>query len=87
MNDVFGRLLDGSCAETAQSMSAHADGELRGLRRLRVTRHLALCPKCREVHQALVATIAGLRSLRDEEPPPRPALADVVVRRIREGGT
>jgi anti-sigma factor RsiW len=84
---MIARLLMGSCAETAARMSDHADGELRGLRRLRVAGHLARCERCRAIYEALVATIAGLRSLGAEQPEARPDLAlDVVARIRREGG-
>lgn len=77
----------GSCAETALLMSDYADAELRGFRRWRVARHLAACDRCRAMYEALVATIRGLRSLRDAEPEARPGFVEGVVARIRsEGG-
>lgn len=64
-------------------MSAYADRELRGWRRLRVARHLASCERCRAVLESLLDTLERLRQLGRSEPPPRPAVADAVVARIR----
>jgi predicted anti-sigma-YlaC factor YlaD len=49
-------LLEASCAAASEALSDRLDGELRGLRRLRVGRHLACCAGCR-------ATIASLARL------------------------
>ena len=77
----------GSCHQTALRMSAHAEGELRGVRRWRVSGHLARCERCRSIFETLLATIELLRSAGRLEPSPRPQLADRVVARIRrEGG-
>jgi predicted anti-sigma-YlaC factor YlaD len=75
-------LFTASCAVTARHLSEHLDGELRGLRRLRVARHLGECPRCRAVYETLVRTVSSLRALGRELPPERPELADAVVRRI-----
>lgn len=80
---MIGYLLNGTCGDTAAALSAHADGELRGWRRLRVSRHLARCERCGKIYRSVVATIAGLRSLAGEQPPPSPGIADAVVQRIR----
>ena len=68
--------------ETAALMSAHAEGELRGFRRLRVVRHLEACEVCRAIFGTLVATIDALRGLGRIEAEPMPQLADAVVTRI-----
>ncbi len=74
--------LNGSHEETQEFMSAYAEGELRGLRRWRVGRHLARCEICKGVYRAFLATLDGLRNLR-AEPPPDPSLPDSVLERIR----
>jgi len=70
-----------TCAETSASLSAHLDGELRGLQRWRVLRHLATCERCQAVLRSLRETIENLRAL-GGDPEPKPALADRVVERI-----
>ena len=62
--------LNGSHAETARHMSAFAEGELRGYRGWRVSRHLARCAKCQAVYRSFLATLAALRELGRGEPPP-----------------
>lgn len=84
---MLGSVLMGSCHETARRMSAYAEGELRGVRRWRVSGHLSRCERCRAIFHALLATIELLRSAGQLEPAARPELADRVVARIRrEGG-
>jgi anti-sigma factor RsiW len=80
---MIGRLLMGTCAQTALRMSEQAEGELHGTRRWRMARHLAACDRCRAMYRALVATIAGLRLLRESEPETRPGFVADVVARIR----
>jgi predicted anti-sigma-YlaC factor YlaD len=77
-------IWNGSCHETGEHLSEHLDGELRGLRRLRVTRHLARCELCRAVLRSLTRTLEELRSLGRVEPPPSPSVAPAVIARIRE---
>ncbi len=74
----------GSCAETRELLSAHVEGELTGLRRLRVRLHLAGCDACSAVVRSLRATIERLRDL-DEHfaPEPAPSAASDVLERIR----
>jgi anti-sigma factor RsiW len=61
--------LNGSHAETARHMSAVAEGELRGYRGWRVSRHLARCAKCQALYRSFLATLASLRELGREDPP------------------
>ncbi len=77
-------LLHGSHDETQRSMSAYADGELRGYKRWRVSRHLARCDVCRSFYRSLLATLRSLRELRGGEPEPKPEIVDSVVERIRD---
>jgi anti-sigma factor RsiW len=72
-----------SCHETGEQMSDYVEGELRGLARLRVARHLARCERCQAVYRSLLKTLEALRGLGSIEPPAQPALADAVVDRIR----
>ena len=76
-------LWNGSCHETGGHLSEHLDGELRGLRRLRVVRHLARCEMCRAVLKSLSRTIEGLRSLGRVELEPAPSVVPAVMARIR----
>jgi len=83
----MGSLMDmmvGSCAETREQLSAHVDGELTGLRRLRVRLHLAGCDACSAVARSLRATIAHLHELEDSfVPEPSPSVAPAVLERIQ----
>jgi len=73
-----------TCAETRERLSAHLEGELRGRERRRVLRHLARCPRCREVLRSLAHAVDTLRSFgQTDVPPPVPSVADSVVDRIR----
>ena len=77
----------GSCHQTALRMSAHAEGELRGVRRWRVPGPAAGCARGRAMCDPLRPPRARRRAGGGLEPPPRPELADRVVARIRrEGG-
>ncbi len=76
-------VLNGSHEETGRLMSAYAEGELRGLARWRVARHLARCEGCRAAFRALVAAIESMRALGRSELPAKPELADAVLERIR----
>ncbi len=76
------RLWNGSCEETGQHLSEHLDEELRWLRRLRVSRHLARCELCRAVLLSLTRTVEQLRILGRLDPP-SPTVADAVLIRIR----
>jgi predicted anti-sigma-YlaC factor YlaD len=73
----------GSCEETRDLLSDYVEGELDQRLRRRVARHLRMCRRCRAVWETLVATMNGLRTLGALEPPPRPAVAEAVVDRIR----
>ncbi len=69
---MIDRLWNGSCEETEKHLSEHLDGELRGLRRWRVLRHLARCELCRAVFLSLTRTVERLRALGRVDPPPKP---------------
>ena len=73
----------GSHDETAQYLSEHVEGELRGLRRWRILRHLARCQPCSAALHSLVRTLEGLRALGRTELEPKPSVAEAVVVRIR----
>lgn len=76
-----------SCEETRELLSAHLGGELHGREANRVLRHLARCPRCREVLRSLARAVDGLRSLGQAKGPvPVPTAADAIVDRIRRGG-
>jgi anti-sigma factor RsiW len=77
-------LWNGSCHETGEHLSEHVDDELRGLRRLRIARHLARCELCRAVLRSLVRLLEELRSLARVEPAPARSVAPDVITRIRE---
>jgi predicted anti-sigma-YlaC factor YlaD len=76
--------LVGSCEETRELLSAHVEGELRGLRGLRVRLHLAGCDLCSAVARSLHNTIKRLHELEDAfAPDPAPSVAPSVVERIQ----
>jgi anti-sigma factor RsiW len=75
-------LLTGTCDETRDCLSDHVEGELRGLRRRRVLRHLERCERCQAVLESLLRTVDRLRSLANAEIP-SPSVADAVVARVR----
>jgi len=80
---MIDQLVNGSCEETSQCLSAHLEQDLRGPRRLRVARHLARCGPCHAALEALSRTIERLRSLARIELPPLPSVADAVIDRVR----
>lgn len=80
----IGYLLHGSHEETQRLMSEHAEGELRGYARWRVSRHLAKCEMCRGLYRNFLSAVDGLRTLGRREPPAKPEIADSVVARISE---
>jgi predicted anti-sigma-YlaC factor YlaD len=75
----------GSCEETQEQLSDRLEGDLRGLRRLRVAAHLSRCDRCRAVMRSLSRTVEQVRLLGrgDYLPPPGPSVTDDVVERIR----
>lgn len=76
-----------TCEETRERLSAHLEGELRGREHKRVLRHLARCPRCREMLRSLARAVAGLRSLGQVDVPSnRRSVADAVADRIRRNG-
>ena len=78
-------IMVGSCAETREQLSAHLEGELAGLRRLRVRLHLAGCSACSAVARSLRQTIERLRQLEENfAPRPSPSVAPAVLERIRQ---
>jgi len=79
-------LLQVSCAATSEALSDRLEGELHGLRRLRVARHLAGCGRCRETLVSLARLIRAPRQLREtEEPGNGSSVVDDVLARIRGG--
>ena len=80
----IGYFLHGSHEETQRLMSEHAEGELRGYTRWRVSRHLMKCEMCRALYRSFLDALRGLRALGGQEPPPKPEIAESVIARIRE---
>lgn len=77
-------MMVGSCAETREQLSAHLEGELTGLRGLRVRLHLAGCDACSAVARSLRKTVEHLQDLQDSfSPEPAPSVAPAVLERIR----
>jgi anti-sigma factor RsiW len=77
-------MMVGSCAETRELLSAHVDGELTGMRRLRVRLHLAGCDACSAVARSLRKTIDRLHELEETfVPEPAPSVAPAVLERIQ----
>jgi predicted anti-sigma-YlaC factor YlaD len=80
-------MVVGSCEETSALLSAHLEGELKGLRRLRVRMHLAGCSVCSAVLRSLRDTVERLRQLDGEvTPPPARSVVPAVLERIRALG-
>jgi predicted anti-sigma-YlaC factor YlaD len=77
-------MMVGSCEETRAQLSDHLEGELKGMRGLRVRLHLAGCDACSAVARSLRATIERLHTL-DEHftPDPAPSVVPAVLDRIR----
>lgn len=78
-------LLEASCASTSKALSDTLEGELHGLHRLRVGRHLARCSRCRLVLASLAGMVKTLRSVNDEELDNGRSLVGDVFARIQEG--
>jgi anti-sigma factor RsiW len=78
-------LLEASCSATAEALSDRLEGELPGLRRLRISRHLARCARCRATLASLARLVQTLRTLGRAESHPEPPTAEQVLARIREG--
>jgi anti-sigma factor RsiW len=77
-------MMVGSCADTREQLSAHIDGELTGMRRLRLRLHLAGCDACSAVARSLRTTIERLHELEDSfVPEPAPSVAPAVLERIQ----
>ena len=76
--------INGSHDETAHYMSAYAEGELKGYRRWRVSRHLARCEMCRALYRSLLGTLDSLRGLGREQPPADAELPGRVIERLRD---
>jgi predicted anti-sigma-YlaC factor YlaD len=79
------KLVIGSCEQTQDRLSDRLDGELRGLRRLRMAAHLAYCHRCRAVFRSLSRVVERVHLLGrgDFAPPPAPSGSDRIVERIR----
>jgi predicted anti-sigma-YlaC factor YlaD len=76
-------VLEASCAATAEA--DRLEGELGGLRRLRIGRHLARCARCRATLASLARLVSTLRAVRAIEARPCASLVEDAVARIREG--
>jgi predicted anti-sigma-YlaC factor YlaD len=80
-------LLEASCAATAEALSDRLEGELRGLRRLQVSRHLTRCRRCRATLASLARLVRALHSVRDVEADNCGSLVPDVLARIQEGSS
>jgi predicted anti-sigma-YlaC factor YlaD len=78
-------VLEASCAATAEALSDRLEGELGGMRRLRIGRHLARCARCRAMLALLARLVSTLRAVRAIEARPCASLVEDAVARIREG--
>jgi predicted anti-sigma-YlaC factor YlaD len=78
-------LLEASYRATAELLSDRLEGELRGLRRVRVSRHLARCARCRTTLASLARLVRTLRTLGHAEPRARRSVPEQVLARIRAG--
>ncbi len=80
-------LLEASCAATAEALSDRLEDELRGLRRLRVARHLTRCGRCRATLASLARLVQMLHTAREVEADNRGSLVADVLARIGEGSS
>jgi anti-sigma factor RsiW len=78
-------LLEASCTATAQALSDRIDDELRGLRRLRVSRHLARCTRCHATLASLARLVQALRTLPSVQTAEAHTLIEQALMRIKEG--
>jgi predicted anti-sigma-YlaC factor YlaD len=69
----------------AELLSDRLEGELCGLRRVRVSRHLARCARCRTTLASLARLVRTLRTLGRAEPLARHSVSEQVFARIRAG--
>jgi anti-sigma factor RsiW len=76
-------IVAGSCDQSRDQLSAYLEGELKGLRRLRMRVHLAGCDACTAALRSLRKTVERLREL-GEAILATPSVAHAVVERIRE---
>ena len=77
-------VMVGSCEETRERLSDHLEGELVGLRRLRVRLHLYGCDGCSAVARSLRRTVERLHELGNPfAPEPAPSVTPAVLERIR----
>lgn len=76
---VLTRLLTATCEQTGPRLPALVDGDLRPLARLRVRRHLAVCPGCRRMLDLMVRGISALGTLGSASAE-RSVAADVLAR-------
>jgi predicted anti-sigma-YlaC factor YlaD len=72
-------LVQASCETTGQALSDSFDGDLRGLRKIRVARHLARCGRCRETLESLGRLVHMLRELRTMDSPQGRSVTDDVI--------
>jgi predicted anti-sigma-YlaC factor YlaD len=80
-------LLVASCKATSKTLSDRLDDELRGLRRLRVGRHLARCSGCRATLDSLARVTKTLRSAREVQADSGGSLVESVLARIQDRST
>lgn len=78
-------LVVGSCEPTSELLSDQLEGTLHGVRRWRVSAHLARCDRCRAVLSSLTRAVEQLGLLRQADlvPPASASVADRVVEQIR----
>ena len=77
-------LFETNCAQTSAALSDQLDGELQGLRRLRVGRHLGRCARCGATLDSLARLLRMLRTLGDGGEPIRSSLVGDVLVHIRQ---
>jgi anti-sigma factor RsiW len=58
------------CEQIGEKLDAYGDGELRGLARWRVARHLGRCSRCRSELEGLARLRAWIRDAEGEHEPP-----------------
>ena len=73
------------CREVAELLTEHAEGSLRGVKKLQMRFHLAICPGCKCFRDQLDATTDTLKALPEPEAPKE--LVQTLLEELRKRGS
>ncbi len=74
-----------SCREVTELLTEHAEGSLRGMKKLQVRIHLGICPGCQCFRDQLGATQGALRAM--PEPEASNELKEKLLEELRKRGS